>query len=91
MHITRRVFVGLLFVLLLSFASQPSFALEKININTATVEQLVTLKGVGEKTAQSIIAYRTSKPFASVDELTNVKGIGPKTLEKFRDQLTLSD
>ena len=91
MKVIKRLFIGLLFVLMLGFAGQPVFALEKININTATVEQLLTLKGVGEKTAQSIIDYRKSKPFASVDELTNVKGIGTKTLAKFRDQLTISD
>ena len=54
-------------------------------------EQLVELKGIGEKTAQKIIEYRNKKKFTTVDELVNVKGIGEKTLEKLRDQLTVDD
>jgi competence protein ComEA len=52
-----------------------------INVNTATVEQLITLPGIGETKAQAIVAAR---PFASVDDLERVPGIGPKTLETLR-------
>ncbi len=70
---------------------QPAFSSEKINLNTATIEQLTQIKGIGTVTAQKIVQYRQSKKFASVEELTNVQGIGDKTLEKFRDQLTVED
>ena len=61
----------------------------KVNINTASVEELATLKSVGAKTAERIVAYReTNGPFNSVDELTNVKGIGEKTLLKNRDRIS---
>lgn len=63
---------------------------DKININTASMGELVTLHGVGAKTAHAIIEYRQANgAFSSVDELTQVKGIGSKTLEKNRHRLTV--
>ncbi len=57
----------------------------QIDLNTASVENLVQLKGIGEKKAQDILAWRAANGcFASVDELKNIKGIGEKTLEKLR-------
>lgn len=62
----------------------------KININSATVEELASLKNVGTKTAERIIAYRQANgPFATIDDLANVKGIGAKTLVKNQDRLTV--
>ncbi len=75
----------------LSFVCLPAFALAKVNLNAAPIEQLIELNGIGEKSAQKIIEYRKQKKFASVDELANVKGIGEKTLEKLRDQLTVEE
>jgi len=61
-----------------------------ININTATVELLCQLPGIGPKTAQRIIEYReTHGRFGSVDELDGVKGIGPKKLAKIRPLVTV--
>ena len=63
----------------------------KIDINTASAEELVTLKNVGAKTAERIIAYRQANgPFTAVEELANVKGIGAKTLERNQDRLMVS-
>jgi len=70
-------------------AGLPAGASEKLNINTATVEQLQGVKGIGPKTAEAIVAYRTEHgAFKSVDELEGVKGIGKKSLKKFGDELT---
>lgn len=62
----------------------------KININTASLDELMGLDGVGEKKAQAIIDYRYENGrFNSVEELTNVNGIGEKTFEKNRDRITV--
>jgi len=69
----------------------PVLAGDKVNINTATVAELQSIKGIGPKTAAAIIAYRDDHgSFKSVDELENVKGIGPKSLDKFEGELTIS-
>ena len=86
----RKALVYSLLVLVLGFVYQPVFAASKENLNTAAVEQLVELKGIGEKTALKIVEYRKNKKFSAVDELVNVKGIGDKTLDKIRGQLTVA-
>jgi competence protein ComEA len=58
---------------------------EVIDLNTATVEQLDTLPGVGPVTAAAIVAWRQANgKFTSVDQLADVDGIGPARLEKLR-------
>lgn len=71
-----------------SGAASPGSGL--VNLNTATSEQLQTVKGIGPATAQKIIDYRqTHGPFTSVDDLVNVDGIGAKTVNKLRGQVTV--
>jgi len=61
-----------------------------ININTADVEELTELKGVGQKKAEAIVAWRKENGnFKSVDDLLEVKGIGEATLEANRDIISI--
>lgn len=61
-----------------------------INLNTATVQELKGLPGIGKVTAERIVEYReTHGKFSSVDGLLKVKGIGKKSLAKFRDLISL--
>jgi competence protein ComEA len=61
-----------------------------INLNTATLEQLDSLPGVGPAIAQRIIDYRESVGgFKTVEEITQVSGIGDATLAKIRDLITV--
>jgi competence protein ComEA len=69
------------------------FAAEAININTADKEALMeTIKGVGEKRAEAIIAYREKNgSFKSIDELAEITGIGQSIVDKNRDNLKTSE
>jgi competence protein ComEA len=60
-----------------------------VNINSATVEELDALDGIGPTTAQKIVDYREAHGgFSAVDELDQVDGIGPARLASLRDQVT---
>lgn len=59
----------------------------RVNINTASREELMTLTGIGEKTADAIIAYREIAPFETADEIMQVKGIGEKKYAAIKDDI----
>ena len=60
----------------------------KMNINTASINELTTLPGIGEVKARAIVDYRENHgPFKSVEELMMVSGIGEKTYEKLREKI----
>jgi len=62
----------------------------KININTASIEELTQLKGVGEKYAEAIVQFRKAHgAFKQVEDIVKVPGIGSKTLEANKDKITV--
>jgi competence protein ComEA len=80
----------LLLVLAMCFALA-GVAMATVNINTATKEELMTIKGIGEKRAQDIIEYRKKHGnFKSVDDLEKVSGIGPGTMKQIRAQVSIT-
>jgi len=96
---SRRMYLVWACVLFLGLALAPVSALaqktkavssEKVNLNTASVEQLQTLPGVGLETAKKIIEHRTKVgKFNKIDEILNVKGIGEKKFQKMKDRLVV--
>ncbi len=58
-----------------------------IDLNKATIEQLMSLKGVGKKIAERIIQYREKNLFQTVEEIKKVPGIGEKLFEQIRTRL----
>ncbi|HYK91700.1 MAG TPA: helix-hairpin-helix domain-containing protein [Acidobacteriota bacterium] len=67
-----------------------SASTEKVNLNTATIEQLQTLPGIGPAMARRVIEYRTKVgKFTKIEEIINVKGIGEKRFQKIKDRLAV--
>ncbi len=69
----------------------PSSSARRININTATLEELDSLPGIGPTLAQRIIDYRTENgPFTAIEDIMDVSGIGPATFDKIKDLITVN-
>ena len=62
----------------------------KINLNSATAEQLATIPGIGPATAKLIIDHRTNTgKFSRIEEILNIKGIGEKKFQSIKDLITV--
>lgn len=72
------------------FYSADGSSVDRININTASLEELDTLPGIGPSTAQAIIDHRRQYGnFQRPDEIQNVSGIGPATYDRIKDLITV--
>ncbi len=78
-------------LLVLCLCQSAVFAGKHININTADKKELVTLKYIGEKTAQKIIEYRKQHLFEKPEDIVKVKGIGKKVFEANKDIIVVKD
>ena len=88
----KRIIKIAMYIVLINLLVAPAFlmAAEKINLNTATLEELMTLDRIGPKYAQRIIDYReTYGPFEKIEDIMKVKGIGQKTFEANKDKITV--
>ena len=91
MNVVKRLVSVSMLLLVLLVGAMPALAVEKVDINSATVAQLIEVNGIGEVLAQRIIEYRQAhEGFKSLDELNSVKGLGEKKLEKLLPFLTLT-
>ena len=88
----NRLFTITLVILLVMFFIPLAVALDvkKVNINKATIEELMQIKGIGKKYAERIIDFRKKNgPFKTIADIIKVKGIGPKKFELIKDMITV--
>ena len=78
--------------LILVLISSISLAYAAVNLNTATVDELDGVKGIGPSKAKAIVDHRSKNgPFKSVDDLKGVKGFGEKSVARLRGELTVGE
>ena len=70
-------------------AGGPDAAASRVDINSASVDELARLPGIGPAKAQAIVSHRSADPFRKPEDLRNVKGIGDKLYEQLKDQITV--
>ena len=99
--ISKKMKVTLILVLCLGLAIGPvslpaqqsdskTVSPDKVNLNTATAEQLESLPGIGPAAAKNILEYRKKAgKFNRIEEIINIKGIGEKKFLKIKDRLTV--
>jgi competence protein ComEA len=92
MKIMKKIIrVALIGLLVLGFVVPAVAGTDKININTAGKEQLMTLKHIGDALADRIIEYRKNQPFQVPEDLMKVKGVGEKAFAANRDRIVVQD
>ena len=61
----------------------------KVNINTANINELESLKGIGKAKAETIIEYRKQHKFKKIEDIMKIKGIGKKLFEKIKNEISV--
>ncbi|WP_300703947.1 ComEA family DNA-binding protein [uncultured Campylobacter sp.] len=75
--------------IILTFLMFASFLFGAVNINTATVDELKSLKGIGDAKAKAIVEYRKDQNFTSIEDIKKVKGIGAKIFDGIKNDITV--
>lgn len=88
--LAARFFIGLFSLALCCFLflSPAQAESDQVNINTASIEELQEVTGIGPALAERIVEFRQEQEFQSKQDLLQVKGIGPGTLKKMEDMIT---
>ena len=90
--IYRKSFISLVLAVFLITAFAPLAVSEetKLDLNKASAEELVQLKGIGQSYAERIIKYRENNgPFVQVEDIMKIKGIGSKIFESIKHQIVI--
>ena len=94
MQIRRMAVLTVVTVALMMSWVMPALAadLQKVNLNTATLEELMTLDGIGQKVAERILNFREKNgPFQKPEDLMMVKGVGEKIFEANKDKIIIQE
>jgi competence protein ComEA len=62
---------------------------QRVDVNTATPDELASLPGIGPAKAKAIVEYRAKQRFSTAEELMQVQGVGPKLFEQLKDRITV--
>jgi competence protein ComEA len=97
--ISKVVATGLLCGLVLAGAGRgtvaasaaPAPATSRVDLNSASEDELAKLPGIGPSKARAIVQYRSDAPFRKPDDLRKVKGIGDKLYDSLKDQITVGE
>lgn len=88
----KKYSVLLIMAVVVMGVSAAALAADKVNINTAGVEELAKLQRVGPKVAADIVEYRQKNGhFKTIEDLKRVKGVGDKVFELNKDAITVGD
>jgi len=94
MKLSKRFFsLAVVILVVMAFVPVvPADEAARIDLNKASIEELMQVKGIGQKYAERIIESREENgPFASTEGIMKIKGIGAKKFEKIKELITISE
>lgn len=86
----NKLVLALMLVPLCAAAADPPAGAGQVNVNTATVDELMALPGIGPSKARAIVEYRSQKPFKTPEDLLRVRGIGKGIFKEIHELIAVS-